>query len=89
MKIVPGFTSRYDLTTLVYYEYTEDIDVAIIREKQIKGWLRNKKIALIESMNPEWRDLSLDWVDCHSEGAKRLKNPCNTKKRILRYAQDD
>ncbi|MHB8104506.1 MAG: GIY-YIG nuclease family protein [Dehalococcoidales bacterium] len=75
MKLVPGFTSRYGLTILVYYELGDDISAAIIREKQIKGWLRRKKVALIESMNPEWRDLSLDWVDCHSEGAQRLKNP--------------
>ncbi len=46
---------------LVYYEAGDDITVAIAREKQIKGWLRAKKIALIESMNPEWKDLSEDW----------------------------
>jgi putative endonuclease len=74
-KLVPGFTARYGLTTLVYYEFGGDISAAIIREKQIKGWLRRKKVALIESVNPEWRDLSEDWVDCHSEGAERLKNP--------------
>jgi putative endonuclease len=68
MKIVPGFTARYDLTTLVYYESVGDINAAITREKQIKGWLRAKKVALIESVNPEWRDLSRDWADCHSEG---------------------
>lgn len=62
-KLVPGFTSRYGLDMLVYYECGEDVSGAIEREKQIKGWLRNKKIALIESMNPEWRDLSLDWAD--------------------------
>jgi len=61
MKFVPGFTARYGLTTLVYYECGEDIDAAIAREKQIKGWLRKKKVALIESMNPEWRDLSEGW----------------------------
>ena len=75
MKLVPGFTARYDLTALVYYEFGEDINAAIAREKQIKGWLRRKKVALIESVNPEWRDLSEDWFDCHSEGAQRPKNP--------------
>lgn len=60
-KILPGFTSRYNITRLVYYEAGDDVSVAIAREKQIKGWLRAKKIALIESMNPEWRDLSEDW----------------------------
>jgi putative endonuclease len=45
----------------IYYEAGDNISVAIAREKQIKGWLRAKKIALIESMNPDWRDLSEDW----------------------------
>ena len=72
---VPGFTSRYGLTWLVYYEQTEDVQAAIMREKQLKGRLRKKKIDLIESMNPEWTDLSVEWYDCHSEGAQRPKNP--------------
>ena len=59
-KLIPGFTSKYNINQLVYYEITSDINVALSREKQIKGWLRSKKIALIESMNPEWRDLSGD-----------------------------
>ncbi len=60
-KLVPGFTSKYNITKLVYYEEANDVQVALAREKQIKGWLRSKKIALIESINPEWKDLSLDW----------------------------
>ncbi|MBI4730766.1 MAG: GIY-YIG nuclease family protein [Chloroflexi bacterium] len=60
-KLLPGFTSKYHITMLVYYESGDDISVAIAREKQIKGWLRAKKIALIESMNPNWEDLSEDW----------------------------
>jgi putative endonuclease len=59
-KLVKGFTKKYNMIKLVFYEVCNDIKSAIIREKQIKGWLRAKKIALIESMNPEWRDLSLD-----------------------------
>ena len=59
-KLVEGFTKKYNIGKLVYYELCEDIESAILREKQIKGWLRIKKIALIESMNPGWRDLSLD-----------------------------
>jgi putative endonuclease len=62
-KLIPGFTSKYDITKLVYHEETNDVSVAIAREKQIKGWLRAKKIALIELENPEWKDLSLDWYD--------------------------
>ncbi len=60
-KLTPGFTSKYGLTRLVYFEDTNDITVGIAREKQIKGWLRKKKIELIESMNPEWSDLSKGW----------------------------
>jgi putative endonuclease len=60
-RAIPGFTSRYHITRLVYYEEGTDIHTAIAREKQIKGWLRAKKIALIESMNPEWRNLSDGW----------------------------
>jgi putative endonuclease len=59
--ITPGFTSKYKIDRLAYYETTNDVHVAIEREKQIKGWRREKKIALIESMNPAWRDLSEDW----------------------------
>ena len=60
-KAIDDFTKRYNLTTLVYYESHEDITAAIAREKQIKGWTRAKKIALIESVNPHWRDLSEEW----------------------------
>ena len=60
-KLVPGFTARYNITRLVYFEATEDVQAAIVREKQIKGWLRRKKIALIESANPRWEDLSVKW----------------------------
>jgi len=61
MKLIPGFTHRYGLTRLVYYESTNDIRVAIEREKEIKGWVRRKKTALIHSFNAEWRDLSEEW----------------------------
>jgi putative endonuclease len=54
----PGFTSRYKVNRLVYFERADDAEAAIAREKQLKGWLRRRKIALIESMNPEWEDLS-------------------------------
>ncbi len=56
-----GFTRRYHVTLLAYYEETPDVRSAIEREKQIKGWVRSRKVALIESANPEWRDLSTDW----------------------------
>jgi len=57
------FTTKYRVHILVYYENYPDIRDAIVREKQIKGWRRSKKEALIAEMNPEWRDLSLDWRD--------------------------
>ena len=58
-KLVEGFTKKYNLTKLVYCEISEDVRSAITREKQIKGWLRSKKIPLIKSINPGWKDLSL------------------------------
>ena len=68
-KCIPGFTYKYNITQLVYFETAGDINDAIAREKQIKGWLRRKKIALIESMNPNWDDLSCESVyqKCHPE----------------------
>ena len=61
-KVNPrSFTARYNINKLVYYEHFSDINAAIALEKQIKGWLRIKKIALIESMNKEWKDLAKEW----------------------------
>ncbi len=57
-KIVKGFTAKYNVTKLVYFEYTPDVISAIAREKQVKGWTRQKKNELVESINPEWKDLS-------------------------------
>ncbi len=56
-----GFTRQYHIHRLIYYEAFGDIRAAIAREKQIKGWLRVKKIALINGMNPAWKDLSGGW----------------------------
>jgi putative endonuclease len=58
-KLVPGFTAKYNITRLVYFEVTQDVLSALSREKQIKGWLRSKKTALIESINPEWKELGV------------------------------
>ena len=60
LKLIPGFTKRYNVTKLVYYEHCFDVNAAIAREKQIKGWTRKRKNALIEEENPEWVDLSED-----------------------------
>lgn len=62
-KIIEGFTKKYNLTRLVYYEVLGSIRQAIEREKQVKGWLRCKKIALIESVNPTWEDLADGWFE--------------------------
>jgi len=62
-KALPGYTSRYGVDCLVYFEETSDVLAAIAREKEIKGWTRARKIAIIESLNPEWRDLSETWSD--------------------------
>ena len=64
-KLIAGFTSRYNLTRLVYYERFFYPDAAISREKEIKGWRRSKKMKLIESMNPRWDDLASDWEDVY------------------------
>ena len=60
-KLSHGFTRKYNLTLLVYHEITPDVVSAIAPEKQIKGWVRAKKVSLIESTNPGWLDLSAEW----------------------------
>jgi len=74
-KLVPGFTKKYNVTKLVYFETFGDIRLAIAREKQIKAWTRKKRVVLIESKNPSWADLSANWfpeplphLTCHPEG---------------------
>ena len=59
--LVDGFSNKYNTYKLVYYECTNDVRSAIQREKQLKGWRREKKNALIQGMNPEWKDLSSVW----------------------------
>lgn len=56
-KLVPGFTAKYNLNKLVYFEETQDVTAAIAREKEIKKWRREKKDRLVNQMNPDWRDL--------------------------------
>jgi putative endonuclease len=66
-----SFAHKYKIDRLVYFERFEDVRNAIEREKQIKGWLRSKKINLIVSVNPEWRDLSLAWEEHHAFEPRR------------------
>lgn len=63
-KLVPGFTKKYNCTRLVHCELFDRVEDAIAREKEIKDWLRKKKIALIEGRNGTWKDLSWGWFDC-------------------------
>ncbi len=62
-KLFKGFTEKYNVNKLVYFEEYSEPKYAIIREKQLKGWKRAKKNLLIESVNPEWIDLSKRWAD--------------------------
>ena len=59
--LTPGFTKRYNINQLVLVEETSDVNEAITREKQLKGWVRRRKIELIEAANPRWDDLAAEW----------------------------
>ncbi len=61
-NLVKGFTAKYCFHVLVYYEISSSIEEAILREKQLKKWNRKWKLELVERVNPEWKDLSLDWI---------------------------
>jgi putative endonuclease len=61
LKLMKGYARRYNLTRLVYYEVFTNAKAAIAREKQLKGWRRARKVALIERANPRWRDLAEGW----------------------------
>jgi putative endonuclease len=75
-KLIKGFTSRYNITKLVWYEAFPDMQQAIEGEKRIKGWVRRKKVAMIEAQNPNWDDLSEQWYRTNGD-------------EILRCAQND
>lgn len=66
-----GFTSRYNCDRLVWFEKSQEVTTAIAREKQLKGWSREKKITMIESANPAWVDLSRDWYEVEPNDYKR------------------
>jgi predicted GIY-YIG superfamily endonuclease len=82
----PGFTSKYRIHRLVYFESFQYIGNAIAREKYIKGWLREKKVVLIRAANPTWEDLSEAWFD--GKNVMRI-NLDTIEKQVLRSAQDD
>ena len=82
--LVDGFTQRYKIHRLVYYESYVDVRNAINREKEIKGWDRRRRVALIEAENPTWEDLAADWDKFH------LYSPDpGVKQQIPRFARDD
>ncbi len=62
-KLVPGFAKKYNVSRSVYFKESSDVRAALSREKAIKAWRREKKVALIESLNRDWRDLSADWFE--------------------------
>ncbi|MHC4139346.1 MAG: GIY-YIG nuclease family protein [Planctomycetota bacterium] len=62
-KLVEGFTKKYNLSKLVYFETTNDVNSALIREKQLKNWHRDWKLNIINKHNPDWKDLSEEWDD--------------------------
>jgi putative endonuclease len=70
-----GFAAKYNCDRLVWFESHQDVGKAIDREKQLKGWRREKKIALIEKMNPVWIDLSKEWYDLEPADFKRATDP--------------
>ena len=67
-KVVPGFTQKYNVNKLVYFEETPDVRVAIAREKEVKKWRREKKNNLVVAVNPEWKDLSDGWFEISPSG---------------------
>ena len=60
-KLIEGFTKKYSIDRLIYYEEFLDVNEAIWREKELKGWLRKKKLALVRTTNPKFIDLAEDW----------------------------
>ena len=73
-----GFTARYNCDRLVWFEVYQDVRKAIGREKQLKRWRREKKIALIEAANPAWVDLSKEWYDVEPADLKRATDRMDT-----------
>lgn len=83
-KPVSGFTARYNLIRLVYYELFYHPRAAIGREKQIKGWTRSKKIALITEFNPKWEDLVANWYNRFKPDSAVHVEPLSAARELLR-----
>ncbi len=81
-RLIEGFATKYNARRLVHYEVTSNVRAAIAREKQIKDWLRAKKIALIEGFNPTWQDLSAEWFTEERPSAAAARadaSPCHAQ----------
>ena len=87
--LVPGFTKRYRIQRLVYLEPFEHPSAAIAREKQIKGWLRARKAALIEEHNPGWDDLAAGWFPESKAKSKASADPSSSGPSQRRTAKND
>ena len=74
-KLIPGFTAKYNMSRLVYYECFASPTDAIAREQELKSWRRSRKIALIESKNPAWTDLSAEWPRVRKIRETGISNP--------------
>jgi putative endonuclease len=85
-KLIPGFTTKYNLDRLIYFEVTGDVESAITREKQVKGWTRAKKLALIDSLNPNSNDLSEAWLGEEIDSSVASGRPQNDTKTPLPFA---
>ena len=80
-KAVPSFSRRYNITRLVYFEFFQDIRLAIGREKQMKRWSRKKKVALIETTNRNWKDLARGWAQALPDARRRKPIPASAAAR--------
>ena len=87
-KLAKGFTSRYNVDKLVYFEATEDVMVVLEREKQIKSWNRDKKVALVNAFNPDWHDLFNEIMGGDKSGSK-IPNEGNQILTVASLPQND
>jgi putative endonuclease len=82
LKLVPGFTQKYNVSMLAYYEVFPNASSAFAREKQLKVWTRAKKLKLIEAVNPHWQDLTASLRDMPA-------SPAHSSQILREYTQDD
>ncbi len=86
---IEGFTKDYDVDRLLFFESYDDVRIAINREKQLKGWRREKKVALIEKINPAWADLTGSWGQYRGPSTRAATAPTPGAEKVAVLAQDD